>query len=116
MRNFFFNPENSFFSPNYVISELFEKKEKIMKYTNLNEPELYELIYRLFEKITFVKEEIISQENKMKAYKLCRDIDEADTPIIALALELDAAVWTGDKKLQNGLKKKGFSKFSKIPG
>jgi predicted nucleic acid-binding protein len=113
MRDFLFNPDNQFYSPNYVIVEIFEKKDKIIKYSDLCEPELYELIYRLFERITFMKEDFVCESNKKKAYRLCKDIDEADTPIIALALEINALVWTGDKKLKSGLIKKGFNKFLK---
>lgn len=35
-------------------------------------------------------------------------MDEFDAPFIALALELDAPLWTGDKKLITGLAKKGI--------
>lgn len=111
MRDTFFDPENRFYAPNYVIGEIFEKKEKILKYSALSEAELYELLYRIFEKIRFVAETLVSHENRQKAYELCRDIDEDDTPIIALALQLNAVTWTGDKKLKAGLKSKGFNPF-----
>jgi len=42
---------------------------------------------------------------------LCRDIDINDAPFVALALELEAVLWTGDKTLKNGLKDKGFDRF-----
>ncbi|MCK4763521.1 MAG: hypothetical protein KAW12_15080 [Candidatus Aminicenantes bacterium] len=38
-------------------------------------------------------------------------MDEKDSPFIGLAIEIDAYVWTGDKKLKEGLGKKGFTKF-----
>ena len=34
--------------------------------------------------------------------------------IIALAIELDGEVWTGDKVLVEGLKEKGFDRFFKM--
>ncbi len=54
---------------------------------------------------------MISDENKIRALNLCKDVDEADTPFIAVALEFNSPLWTSDKKLKNGLTKKGFSNF-----
>jgi predicted nucleic acid-binding protein len=39
------------------------------------------------------------------------DIDEKDSVFVALTLELDGLLWTSDKKLKNGLIKKGFNSF-----
>jgi predicted nucleic acid-binding protein len=111
MRDTLFDSDNQFYSPNYVIVEIFEKKEKILKYSLLNEYELYEMMYRIFEKITFVNEDFIRGKNKISAFEFCRNVDEQDTPIIALALELKAKVWTGDKKLSSHLVSKGFDGF-----
>jgi len=36
-----------------------------------------------------------------------KGIDEDDTPFIALGIELNAKLWTGDKILSKGLAKKG---------
>jgi len=111
MRETFFEPQNEFFAPNYVVVETFEKKEKIMRYSVLSEIELYELLYRMFEKITFISENLVSSENKQKAYQLCKDVDEDDTPVVALALQLGTPIWTGDEKLKKGLRSKGFNSF-----
>ncbi len=51
---------------------------------------------------------MILPENLVTAYQLCQDIDETDTPHIALTIELDGLLWTGDKKLKQGLERKGF--------
>lgn len=45
------------------------------------------------------------------AYHLCHNIDEKDTIFIALTLELYGFLWTEDKKLKQGLQKKGVNKF-----
>ncbi|HIH12377.1 TPA: hypothetical protein HA242_01515 [Candidatus Woesearchaeota archaeon] len=47
----------------------------------------------------------------MKAYDLCKEIDEDDAPFIALALEINGYLLTGDDKLKRGLKIKGFDRF-----
>jgi predicted nucleic acid-binding protein len=47
-------------------------------------------------------------ESWEKSMELVKDIDEFDAPFIALSLELKSPLWTGDKKLINGLKQKEF--------
>jgi predicted nucleic acid-binding protein len=61
----------------------------------------------LFSTISFVSEELISKESWVKAYALTKDVDEDDTPFVALAIELHTGLWTGDKVLREGLSKKG---------
>ncbi len=46
-----------------------------------------------------------------EAWRLCRDVDENDTAYLALTLELDAELWTSDRELETGLRKKGFTRF-----
>jgi predicted nucleic acid-binding protein len=46
-----------------------------------------------------------------EAHRLCHDIDPTDTPHIALTLTLDGRLWTGDRRLMEGLKRKGFERF-----
>ena len=38
-----------------------------------------------------------------------QDIDENDFPFVATAIFLDGYLWTGDKKLYQGLKAKNFN-------
>ena len=38
-------------------------------------------------------------------------MDLKDTPFVALALHLDAHLWTDDKELKTGLRAKGFDRF-----
>ena len=57
--------------------------------------------------INFVFEESISEQSWVRAFALTKEIDEDDTPFIALGIELNAKLWTGDKILSKGLAKKG---------
>ena len=42
---------------------------------------------------------------------MCKEIDLKDISFVALALELDALLWTGDKKLKEGLENRHFINF-----
>jgi len=46
--------------------------------------------------------------------KMVEDIDIKDLPFVALSLYLDAKILTGDKKLINGLKSKGFENIIEL--
>lgn len=100
-----------FYTPNFLIVEIFKHKEKILSRTKGNEEEVYELLSLILHKITFVNEEIISTGNFIEAYRLCRDIDEKDTPFVALTLDIEGELWTRDEELKRGLQKKGFISF-----
>ncbi|WP_022669778.1 putative toxin-antitoxin system toxin component, PIN family [Hippea alviniae] len=100
-----------FFTCRFMFVELFKYKEKIVKYSHLKENEVLSVLYDVSKIIEFYNEDLISYSSKVKAFDLCKDIDEKDTPFVALSLELNAYLWTGDKKLINGLKNKGFNRF-----
>lgn len=59
-------------------------------------------------KITFIDERLIPSEIFFDSERLLRDIDVADTPFVALTTYLNASLWTGDLRLYNGLRAKGF--------
>jgi predicted nucleic acid-binding protein len=100
-----------FYAPNFLMVEIFKHKERILQKSKATEDEVYEALYKMLNKITFVNEETISLGNFIEAYKLCGDIDEKDTPFVALTLELEGELWTKDDVLKRGLKKKGFDLF-----
>jgi len=110
-RKILFSKDVQFYCPNYVFVELFKHKEKVLQCTKATDTEVYEFLSTILEHIRFVNPEVISPSNRESAYQLCADIDEFDTAFVALTLELDAVLWTGDKTLRNGLRKKGFERF-----
>lgn len=57
-------------------------------------------------RVKLISLELISEDTWSEAYELIKDIDEKDVPFIALSLEMNAKLWTGDKKLIAGLKTK----------
>ena len=109
LRDILLESEEEFYAPTYLFVELFRYKDKMMKYTKLSEEEMYEYLNILTERIHFIQVDFISTENRQIAYDLCKDKDIKDTLFVALSLELDAKLWTGDKKLKTHLIKNGFS-------
>jgi len=59
-------------------------------------------------KITFINEGLIPAELFAFAEELLADVDISDSPFVALTKHLQAKLWTNDKELIQGLKKKKF--------
>jgi predicted nucleic acid-binding protein len=91
--------------------ELFKHKERIAEKTDLKEPDLLSLLHSLIEKIHFFDEDAISIGSWAEAWRLCRDVDENDVAYVALTVELEGKLWTSDRELETGLRKKGFTCF-----
>ena len=104
-------PGTGFFCPKYVVVELFKHKERIVAATGLDEASLLSLLHTLLQRIRFFEEDAISLGSWTEAWRLCRDVDENDVAYVALALELEADLWTSDRELETGLRKKGFGRF-----
>jgi predicted nucleic acid-binding protein len=103
--------EHSVFVCESVLVELFKHKERITEYTRLTEDEIVRAYHILLRHVNLFKEALIPADCWREAYELCNDIDVTDTPHVALTLTLDGSLWTGDKRLTAGLKKKGFNRF-----
>ena len=104
-------PETEFLCPKYVLGELFKHKERIAKSTGLDEANLLALLLSLLERIRFFDEDAISIGSWTEAWRLCRDVDENDVAYVALKLEVDGDLWTSDRELEAGLRRKGFTRF-----
>lgn len=96
-----------FFAPELLKEELKRYAPKVSAYSELNEEDLDRVEELSFSTINFVSEEMISEESWIKAYSLTKDVDEDNTPFVALGIEPNAKLWTGDKVLSKGLSKKG---------
>jgi predicted nucleic acid-binding protein len=111
IKKFILDPANELYTCNFLFVEIFKYKEKIEKYSDLDFNDILVTMRIIFSKIHFVNEEMIPPQIYQKAYTLCSNIDEKDTPFVALALFIDTPLLTGDKKLTKGLKEKGFEKI-----
>jgi len=97
-----------FFAPTFLLEELERHEPKLLKISGYTTEELAFLKRILFRKVEWVDLESIKQFNIEKAQELTKGIDEFDTPFVALALELNSILWTGDRKLMSGLQDKGI--------
>lgn len=111
LRDILLESEHEFYAPNYLFVELFRYKDKIKKVGKLQEDDLLAYLQMILEKIHFVQINLIGNENRQIAYDLCKEVDIKDTVFVALCLELDAQLWTGDKKLKTHLLQKDFKQI-----
>ncbi len=111
LREILFESNLTFFAPNFLITEIYKHKNKLIKNSKLDESEFYLYFNGIIERIQFLPIDFVSIVSRQRAYDLCKDIDIKDTPFIALAIDLNIPIWTGDKKLKDGLRLKGFNDF-----
>jgi predicted nucleic acid-binding protein len=103
--------DSRFFICESVLVELFRHKEKMVAASRLDPDEVVQLYQTLLHNLNVEKESLIEVEHRHKATDLCRDVDPADAPMVALTLSLDGLLWTGDRRLRRGLEERGFDRF-----
>ncbi len=104
-----------FYTIDLLKTEIFNHKTKIQKITGFSDKKFEEIYDLIISKIRFVDNILFSDNSIKNAYKLTHDIDEEDTLFVALTNHLKSKLWTGDKVLENGLKKKGYSRIITTP-
>jgi len=102
---------HEYFGVYFTIVELFKHKERIRQYSELSEEDTLEALYELLKQIHFLNDGIISAGSWKTAMQLVHDVDIKDVPNVALAIELNAKLWTGDEALKTSLRSKGFFDF-----
>lgn len=98
----------TFYAPSAIIDELDKHHKKLVKISGLSDSEIQFLRRMLLRKIELIDLESIRSTTWERALELTGNVDEFDAPFIALSLELEAPLWTGDKKLIKELKTKGI--------
>ena len=77
----------------------------------MKEDDLLAALHVLVSRLEFVNEANTALGLWVEAYRLCKDVDEKDTPYVALTLHLDGRLWTEDAQLKQALCAKGFDGF-----
>jgi predicted nucleic acid-binding protein len=98
----------SFIAPNFLRKEIRSHYPKLIDVSKLPFEQVLEEEYRICKFISFISEEQILPENWEFAYHLVNDIDPKDIVYVAYAKQFECILWTGDKRLKNGLSAKGF--------
>lgn len=99
-----------FYAPNLVKVEVKRHRERIIQLGELTNTDFEDTRDDIFDCLTFISEEQIPYEYWQEAIPLVRDTDMDDIAFVVLSEYLDAQLWTGDKKLLQGLKNMGFTK------
>ena len=100
-----------FYAPKYVKSEILNHQSKLKKIGKLSNNEFLEVYELILKNITILDHSIPNKKNYKKAIELCRYVDPDDIPFVAFSLYLKCKLWTGDKKLIQGLQENGFNKI-----
>jgi predicted nucleic acid-binding protein len=67
--------------------------------------------FQVCKDIKFISEEQIFTSNWEAAFELVKDIDEKDILYVAFSKQFNRKIWSVDRQLIGGLKKKGFDDF-----
>jgi predicted nucleic acid-binding protein len=97
-----------FYTCEYLREELANHKSKIMGLTGYDDLTYHEIEFLLYNQLTFFSEALIPFEYWQTAANYVRDVDMDDIAFVALSLFLDFKLWTGDKRLREGLLQRGF--------
>jgi predicted nucleic acid-binding protein len=100
-----------FYTVGLLRDEIFNHRAKILRLTGLTENEFNEVYHLVAGKISFVDEILLTDAEIFKANELVAGIDENDAMFVTLNDHLSAHLWTGDKRLLNGLRKNGYSRL-----
>ena len=100
-----------FYSIGLLKDEILEHKNKIIKISGFTEIQFQQTYHIIIDKIQFIDDVLLSDEDIFKAEELVKDIDENDLLFVALNNHLHSVLWTGDKKLVNGLRNKRYTRL-----
>lgn len=100
----------NFYSTEQLLTEIEEHKDKLKTISKYSDLELHRAISIITSKIRFINVKLIPKEIYQKAEALTKDVDIDDTEFVALTEHAKAKLWSGDKELLKGLKKKKWNK------
>jgi predicted nucleic acid-binding protein len=95
--------------PTFTFLEIFKHKERIINFSKLTENEILEAYSLILKYTNIINEKDIPKDLMKYSYIKCKDVDENDTIFVASSLFLEGYLWTNDKKLRDGLAKRGLS-------
>lgn len=103
----------NFYSTEQLFTEIEEHKDKLKKISKYSDLELHRAVLIITSRIRFINVKLIPKEIYQKAEALTKDVDIDDTEFVALTEHAKAKLWSGDKELLEGLRKKKWNKSIK---
>ena len=101
------NPSIEFIIPAFALTEIQSHKVRICTKSKIN-PNVFDILLEKFlTNIAVFGNDDVTVEIYRKAEKLTQLIDTNDTWYIAFAIALNGFLWTGDLKLNRGLRRLG---------
>ena len=97
-----------FYAPSLLEEEFTRYKTKLKRASKLDDEQLEAAWSAIRSNIKFISDAAVSLESRAKGLSFAAGTDEFDAPFIALAIELDGLLWTGDYALIRGARRKGF--------
>lgn len=97
-----------FYTVGLLKDEIIDHKDKILHLTKFSQTQFEDTFQIIINRISFIDDILLTDSEINKATDLVREIDENDALFVALNNHLLANKWTGDKRLVNGLKEKGY--------
>lgn len=94
----------------YALAELFKHQPKIVKCCKLPVDKVSQLFYQIIKQVNYINEDIVEKHFWVEADELTSGVDGDDVAFVALALQRNAWLWTGDKPLTQHLNKMGFER------
>ena len=88
--------------------EIEKHSNKLKRISGLSDNELNESRFKIYRKLFFINEELIPTRTWLASEKIAAEIDIDDSDFIALTKHLKGYLWTGDKELYTGLKRRDF--------
>jgi predicted nucleic acid-binding protein len=98
-----------FYTPDLLEEELDRHRSKLRKAAKLTDFQLDTATAAILNRIELISEPAVSFMVRAKARSICESVDEFGAPFVALVIELNALLWTGDLALVRGLRKQGFN-------
>lgn len=100
-----------FYTVGLLKDEIVKHQRKILHLTGFTEEQFSEIYQLITSRIRFVDEILLTDKEIAKAVDLVSGIDNDDALFVALNNHLLAILWTGDIRLINGLKNKGYTRI-----
>jgi predicted nucleic acid-binding protein len=100
-----------FYTVGLLHDEIIAHKDKILNSTKYSQDQFNEILEIISNRIVFVDDILLNDNDLNVAADLVSGVDPDDAPFVALTNHLMANLWTGDKRLIIGLKKKGFTRI-----